>query len=67
MFRLMFEAELEVKERTENRTIEEINQAIEQETGIADWFSDTGEFIKAYKEGFVDLEEDRIIIYEDAN
>lgn len=61
----MIVAELEVKGNTENRTIEEINKAIKQETGIADWFSDTGEFIEAYKEGFVDLEEDKVIIYED--
>ena len=65
MYKVMIVAELEVKERTENRTIEEINKAIEQETGIADWFSDTGEFIETCREGFADLEEDRIIIYED--
>ena len=67
MFRIMFEAELEEKKDTENRTIEEINKAIEQETGIADWFSDTGEFIETCKEGFTDLEENKVIIYEDAN
>lgn len=38
MYKVMIVAELEVKERTENRTIEEINKAIEQETGIADLF-----------------------------
>jgi hypothetical protein len=31
MYKVMIVAELEVKERTENRTIEEINKAIEQE------------------------------------